>query len=266
MAAADGDRDGHLPAQLDAGRRRRGGVADRRLRLRRAARPAGEALRAERGPPRRPARPARRTSRACGTGWRSSRTPRAAPAPLPRRGAADRARGRRRDLRGGRRRRQAARTRRLPGGPIAAADPRWVRHAGGRTVAARSPRNRSSRAPSTIVGNRVELHMIGLNFTPPIPFTNDDVTLTLADPDTLHVDPPRDVRRPGRPARADRPRRRPEALVGLPATSHPESATADHRQASSSTLEIPGVFHRICVLAWRRRRPVFRARHHEKTH
>jgi hypothetical protein len=40
---------------------------------------------------------------------------------------------------------------------------------------------------STIVGNRVELHMIGLNFTPPAPFTNDDVTLTLTDPDTLHV-------------------------------------------------------------------------------
>jgi hypothetical protein len=38
------------------------------------------------------------------------------------------------------------------------------------------------------VGNRVELHLVGLNFTPPVPFTNDDVTLTLVDPDTLHVD------------------------------------------------------------------------------
>jgi len=54
--------------------------------------------------------------------------------------------------------------------------------------------------------------------------------------------------------------------VGPLATFHPKSATADHRQASSSTLEIPGGFLRVCVLAWRRRRPVFRAQRHEKTH
>ena len=54
--------------------------------------------------------------------------------------------------------------------------------------------------------------------------------------------------------------------MGLPATFHPKSATADHRHASSSTLEIPEGFLRICVLAWRRRRPVFRVRRHEKTH
>src|SRR3954452_13605315 len=57
-----------------------------------------------------------------------------------------------------------------------------------------------------------------------------------------------------------------ESLVGLLATFHPKSAAADHRQAASSILEIPGVFLRICVLAWRRRRPVFRVQRHEKTH
>ena len=31
-------------------------------------------------------------------------------------------------------------------------------------------------------------------------------------------------------------------------------------------LEIPGVFLRVCVLAWRRRRPLFRLQRHEKTH
>ena len=40
---------------------------------------------------------------------------------------------------------------------------------------------------STILGNRVDLSLVGLNFTPPVPFTNDEVTLTLTDPDTLHV-------------------------------------------------------------------------------
>ncbi len=58
-----------------------------------------------------------------------------------------------------------------------------------------------------------------------------------------------------------------ELVVGCPSrTSHSKSAPADHRHASSSTLEIPGVFLQVCVLAWRRRRPVFRARHHEKDH
>jgi hypothetical protein len=41
--------------------------------------------------------------------------------------------------------------------------------------------------------------------------------------------------------------------VGLAATFHPKSALADHRQAASSTLEIPEGFLRVCVLAWRRR-------------
>jgi hypothetical protein len=40
---------------------------------------------------------------------------------------------------------------------------------------------------ATVIGDRVDLSLVGLNFTPPVPFTNDDVTLTLTDPDTLHV-------------------------------------------------------------------------------
>jgi hypothetical protein len=40
---------------------------------------------------------------------------------------------------------------------------------------------------STVVGNRVDLSLVGLNFTPPVPFTNDEVTLTLTDPDTMHI-------------------------------------------------------------------------------
>src|SRR3954463_7287183 len=55
-------------------------------------------------------------------------------------------------------------------------------------------------------------------------------------------------------------------LVGLLATFHPKSATADHHRAAASTLEIPGVFLRGCVLARWRRRPVFRVQRHEKTH
>jgi hypothetical protein len=54
--------------------------------------------------------------------------------------------------------------------------------------------------------------------------------------------------------------------VGLLAPFQPKSATADHRQASSSTFEIPEGFPQVCVLAWRRRRPVFRVQRHEKTH
>jgi hypothetical protein len=50
------------------------------------------------------------------------------------------------------------------------------------------------------------------------------------------------------------------------ATLHPESAVADHRHASSSTLEIPEAFLRVCVLARRPRRPVFRAQRHKRTH
>ena len=46
----------------------------------------------------------------------------------------------------------------------------------------------------------------------------------------------------------------------------PEIGAADHRRTLSSTLEIPGVFLRVCVLARRRQRPVFRAERHEKTH
>jgi hypothetical protein len=57
-----------------------------------------------------------------------------------------------------------------------------------------------------------------------------------------------------------------EDLVGLLATFHPKSAVADHRDAASSTLEIPEGFLRVCVLAWRRRRPVIRAERHEKIH
>ena len=41
---------------------------------------------------------------------------------------------------------------------------------------------------STIVGNQVHLSLVGLNFTPPVPFTNDEVTLTLTGPNTLHVE------------------------------------------------------------------------------
>src|SRR4051794_29281965 len=37
-------------------------------------------------------------------------------------------------------------------------------------------------------------------------------------------------------------------------------AAVDHRQAVSSTLEIPGGFLRVCVLAWRRRQPPFPCR------
>jgi len=55
-------------------------------------------------------------------------------------------------------------------------------------------------------------------------------------------------------------------LVGLLETFHPKSATADHRHAASSTLEIPERLLRVCVLAWRRRRPVFRAQRSETTH
>src|SRR3954462_1167269 len=55
-------------------------------------------------------------------------------------------------------------------------------------------------------------------------------------------------------------------LVGLRATVHTKSAAADHHRAASSTLEIPGVFLRACVLARWRRRPVFRVQRHEKTH
>jgi len=54
--------------------------------------------------------------------------------------------------------------------------------------------------------------------------------------------------------------------VGLLATFHPRSATTDHRHAASSTLESPEEFLGFCVLAWRRRCPVFRAARHEKTH
>src|SRR4029453_8314120 len=42
---------------------------------------------------------------------------------------------------------------------------------------------------------------------------------------------------------------------GPPANVAPEIPGADHRQAASSTLEIPGGFLRVCVLAWRRRHP-----------
>jgi len=37
--------------------------------------------------------------------------------------------------------------------------------------------------------------------------------------------------------------------VGVLATFHPKSAVADHRHPSSSTLEIPEGFLRVCVLA-----------------
>ena len=37
------------------------------------------------------------------------------------------------------------------------------------------------------MGNRVQLSLVGLNFQPPVPFTNDEVTLTLTGPSTLHV-------------------------------------------------------------------------------
>jgi hypothetical protein len=42
---------------------------------------------------------------------------------------------------------------------------------------------------------------------------------------------------------------------GPPANVAPEIPGADHRQAASSTRGKPGVFLRVCVLAWRRRHP-----------
>jgi hypothetical protein len=40
----------------------------------------------------------------------------------------------------------------------------------------------------------------------------------------------------------------------------------DHRQAVSSTLEMPAAFLRVCVLAWLRRRPPLPAERHEEDH
>jgi hypothetical protein len=40
----------------------------------------------------------------------------------------------------------------------------------------------------------------------------------------------------------------------------------DHRQAASSTLEIPEGFLRVCVRAWRRRWTPFPHERHEKDH
>jgi hypothetical protein len=40
----------------------------------------------------------------------------------------------------------------------------------------------------------------------------------------------------------------------------------DHRQPSSSTLEMPEAFLRACVLAWRRRRTPCQADGHEADH
>ena len=54
-------------------------------------------------------------------------------------------------------------------------------------------------------------------------------------------------------------------LVAL-STFHPKSATADHRHAASSDRARPPALHRSCVLAWRRRRPLFRVERHEKNH
>ena len=54
--------------------------------------------------------------------------------------------------------------------------------------------------------------------------------------------------------------------VGLPATSHPKRRPPITARLCPRPLEIPGVFLRVCVLAWRRRRPVFRVQRHEKTH
>src|SRR3954470_19688449 len=44
-------------------------------------------------------------------------------------------------------------------------------------------------------------------------------------------------------------------ISGPPANVAPEIPGADHRQAASSTLEIPEGFLRVCVLACRRRHP-----------
>jgi hypothetical protein len=46
----------------------------------------------------------------------------------------------------------------------------------------------------------------------------------------------------------------------------PEMTPIDHRQAASSTLEIPLGFLRVCVLAWRRRWTPFPVDRHEKDH
>jgi len=47
---------------------------------------------------------------------------------------------------------------------------------------------------------------------------------------------------------------------------HPRSATADHRHPSSSTLEIPEGFLRICVLASRRQLPFENTGTHGRNH
>jgi hypothetical protein len=49
------------------------------------------------------------------------------------------------------------------------------------------PREPQLRGSATIVGGRVDLQLVGLNGIPPVPFTNDAVTLTLTGGDTLHV-------------------------------------------------------------------------------
>jgi hypothetical protein len=64
----------------------------------------------------------------------------------------------------------------LPGGPVP-----------GGILTHVLPAQPQLKGNATIVGNQVQLHMTGFNFTPPVPFTTDDVTLTLTDPETLHV-------------------------------------------------------------------------------
>jgi len=39
----------------------------------------------------------------------------------------------------------------------------------------------------TVANGQVQLRNIGLNGTPPAPFTPDDIMLSLATPDTLHM-------------------------------------------------------------------------------
>jgi hypothetical protein len=78
-------------------------------------------------------------------------------------------------------------------------------------------------------------------------------------------------RRAGAPAGPDRrlDRRDPHGardLVLPPANPDPPGSAADHRLAASSTLEIPGGFLRICVLASRRQRPPRRAKAHGRKH
>ena len=73
---------------------------------------------------------------------------------------------------------------------------------------------------------------------------------------------PRLARQPGRARLLRRARR--SLVVGPPATLHPNAS----RSPPGGVLDPcnPKGFLRVCVHAWRRRRPVFRVQRHERTH